>query len=261
MSELAGRRAIVCGSTRGIGRASAEILAARGATVTLVARNERALDDTVASLPAPAGQVHSRVAADFEECEQVASRVQAHIDDNGPVHILVNNTGGPPGGRLLDAEPTDFSRALSMHVVCSHLLVGAVVPGMTAEGYGRIINVISTSVIAPIPGLGVSNTIRAAVANWARTLAHELGPDGITVNNVLPGFTSTQRLQSLIERRAAAQGVTETDLIRDWKDSIPLRRFADPHEIATVVAFLASADGSYVTGVNLPVDGGRTAAQ
>jgi 3-oxoacyl-[acyl-carrier protein] reductase len=261
MSDLTGRRAIVCGATQGIGRATAEILATHGATVTLVARNERALEDAVSALPVPAGQAHDRLTADFEDCEQVAARVRAHLERSGPVHILVNNTGGPPGGRLLDAEPADFTRALSMHVVCNHLLVGAVVPGMTAEGYGRIINVISTSVIAPIPGLGVSNTVRAAVANWARTLSDELGPSGITVNNVLPGFTNTQRLQSLIERRAAAEQVTETELIEAWQAGIPLRRFADPHEIGAVIAFLASPDASYVTGVNLPVDGGRTASQ
>lgn len=261
MGSLTGRRAIVCGSTQGIGRAAGESLASHGATVTLLARNPRALSAVAESLPCPDGQSHGWVAADFEDCDAVATAIAAHLEDTGPAHILVNNTGGPPGGSLLDAGPADFEHAIGMHVVCSHLLVREVVPGMTSEGYGRIINVISTSVIAPIPGLGVSNTVRAAVANWARTLAHELGPSGITVNNVLPGFTSTQRLQSLIERKAAAADLTEPEQIRQWQEGIPLRRFADPREVGAVIAFLASPDASYVTGVNLPVDGGRTASQ
>jgi len=175
-----------------------------------------------------------------------------------PVHILVNNTGGPPAGLAVDASFEQFLQAFNNHLLCNQALVQAVVPGMRRLRYGRIINIISTSVKQPIPGLGVSNTIRAAVANWAKTLATELGPDGITVNNVLPGMTETERLRSLIATRAAQSNRTEADVSQSMKDEIPLRRFAVPAEIAAAVAFLASPAASYINGINLPVDGGRT---
>lgn len=177
---------------------------------------------------------------------------------HGPVHILVNNTGGPPSGPLIEAEPQAFERAFANHVISNQLLVQAVLPGMKSSGYGRIINIISTSVKQPIPGLGVSNTIRAAVANWAKTLAGELGPFGITVNNVLPGYTDTARLGSLIQARAQRSGVPEDAVRREMISQIPLGRLARPEEIAAAVVFLASPDASYISGINLPVDGGRT---
>ena len=212
-------------------------------------------------LPTDHGQVHHAVPADFTLPTEVQNAVSAHIASTGPAEILVNNTGGPPGGPILDATYDDFMRALAMHVGANQLLAQTVVPGMKSSGYGRIINIISTSVLTPIRGLGVSNTTRAAVANWARSLADELGPDGITVNNVLPGFTSTARLGSLIDAAAAKRGVPRDEVVSDWEATIPLRRFATPAEIAAVVGFLASPDASYVSGVNLPVDGGRTSAQ
>ncbi len=261
MNTLGGRRAIVCGSTSGIGRACAEELALLGAAVTLVARDESALGDAVRALASDRGQRHAYVMADFAEPDSVRAAVDEHIAEAGPVHILVNNTGGPPAGPLLDARLDDLQRAIAMHVGCNQLLAQAVVPGMRDAGYGRIINIISTSVIAPILGLGVSNTTRGAVANWARTLAGELGAHGITVNSVLPGYTSTPRLSELIARKAARDGTSEQEVVGDWEAGIPLRRFAEPAEIAAVVGFLASPAASYVNGVNLPVDGGRTAVQ
>jgi 3-oxoacyl-[acyl-carrier protein] reductase len=194
MGDLSGKRAVVCGSTQGIGRACAEELAGRGAEVVLVARNETALEEVSSGLATPHGGGHSFVRVDFTDPEEVRRRVSEHLDRVGVAQILVNNTGGPPAAPLVEARPTDFLRAVTAHVGSAQVLVQTLLPGMRESGYGRIINIISTSVVAPIPGLGVSNTTRAAVANWARTLAHELGPLGITVNNVLPGFTGTKRL-------------------------------------------------------------------
>ena len=261
MSGLSGRTAIVCGSTQGIGRACALELARRGAGVTLVARDAAALQEIASRLPTDRGQSHAIVRADFTTPSEVRHTIDEHLESSGPVDILVNNTGGPPAGPILEATPDDFMQALSMHLAVNQLLAQAVVPGMKQAGYGRIINIISTSVLVPIRGLGVSNTTRAAVANWARTLADEVGPFGITVNNILPGYTSTARLESLIERTASKRGITSEAVAAEWEHSIPLRRFAEPEEIATVVAFVASPDASYVTGVSLPVDGGRSAVQ
>lgn len=261
MGDLTGKRAVVCGSTQGIGRACAEELAGRGADVVLVARDEEALRKVAAGLATPHGEAHSWVRADFNDVEEVRRNVSAHIAETGPAQILVNNTGGPPHGPLIEATPEDFQRALSAHVGCGQVLVQTLLPGMLEAGYGRVINIVSISVISPIPGLGISNTTRAAVANWARTLAHELGPLGVTVNSILPGYTATGRLKELAESMAAARGTSAEQVKAGWQAGIPLRRLADPSEIAAVVGFLASPAASYVTGVNLPVDGGRTAAQ
>jgi len=259
--SLKGQRALVCGSSQGIGLASAVALAERGASVSLVARDERALEAVRERLPRDQGQAHAVVVADFDDPEALGSRVRAHLAEVGPCSILVNNTGGPPGGPITDATASDFQRAMTRHLIANQTLLQAVLPGMKELGYGRVINITSTSVVAPIPGLGVSNTVRAAVANWARTLAYELGPFGITVNNVLPGYTDTARLRSLVAKRAEREGLEASDVEQRWRQSVPLRRFATPQEQGEVVAFLASPAAAYVTGVNLPVDGGRTAAQ
>lgn len=258
---LTGRRAVVCGSTQGIGRACAVALAEQGASIVLIARHREALEKVRESLPAAADQQHDVIMADFSDWETLRERVQDHVATGPPAHILVNNTGGPPAGPVFEASPDDHLKAFTQHVICNQVLVQAFAPGMRDEQYGRIINIISTSVIAPIRNLGVSNTIRGAVANWARTLAGELGPAGITVNNVLPGYTQTARLTSLLRGRAERAGTDLSDVEQQIAHSIPLRRMAEPSEIAAVVAFLASPAASYVNGVNLPVDGGRTAVQ
>jgi 3-oxoacyl-[acyl-carrier protein] reductase len=260
MIDLTGKRALVCGSTQGIGRACAELLTRQGAEATLLARDESALKEVASILDRKNKQVHHWIVADFRDPQTVRERVAAHLTETGPLHILINNTGGPSSGPLLDARPEDFLTAVTMHVVCNQLLVQALLPGMKAAGYGRIINIISTSVREPIPGLGVSNTTRWAVAAWAKTLSREVAPFGVTVNNVLPGFTDTARLRSLFESRAKREG-RPFDEIRDATlQSVPAGRFAAPTEIAAAVAFLASPEASYVNGINLPVDGGRLAS-
>lgn len=260
MTSLAGRRALVCGSTQGIGRASAEALAQAGAQVVLLARNAGRLEAVRDLLPRAAGVVHGMLVADFAEPDAVGRVVQEHLVTHPPFHILINNTGGPPPGPLLEASEDAFRSAFSMHLLCNHALVQSVVPGMRSERYGRIVNIVSTSVREPIQGLGVSNTIRAATAGWAKTLSKELGPFGITVNNILPGSTRTGRLESLIASRAKSGQISAAAIEDAMTAEIPLRRFAEPAEIAAVVAFLASPSAGYVTGVSLPVDGGRLAS-
>ena len=256
--SLQDKHALVCGSSKGIGKASAIELAKLGAAITLVARNHTALETVKAELSTDQNQQHQILIADFNEPEALSAKVKAHIQLHGPVHILINNTGGPPGGAIVNAETGAFLKAYRMHLLCNHLLAQAVIPGMTEAEYGRIINVISTSVKQPIPGLGVSNTTRGAVASWAKTLASELGPFGITVNNVLPGYTQTERLEEIIQSWAQKQGKTEDEIIEGMQAGTPARRFASPEETAFAVAFLASPSAAYINGINLPVDGGRT---
>ncbi len=258
--NLTNKHAVVCGSTRGIGRAAAIELASIGARITLLARNESALTQLAKELPTPANQKHTFAIADHSDLDSVRAGIQSTITNHGPVHILINNTGGPPGGAAIDANLDEFTNAFSAHLLANHILVQAVVPGMRAQNYGRIINIISTSVKEPIPGLGVSNTIRGAVAQWAKTLSRELGPDQITVNNILPGFTETDRLSSIFKARAQKQSITEAEAAQAMRAVVPLARFATASETAAAIAFLASPAAAYISGVNLPVDGGRLAS-
>lgn len=255
--DLRGKRAIVCGSTRGIGKAVAVELALLGAAVTAVARNEAGLQSTLAELSDAHGQRHEYLVADFNEPEKLKSIVRIYAGGN-VVHILVNNTGGPPAGLAIDAEPEDFLQAFSAHLICNQILVQAVAPGMKSAGYGRVINIISTSVKIPIPGLGVSNTIRGAVANWSKTISQELAPFGITVNNVLPGATMTDRLEEVLRGKAEKTGKSFDEVREQMIREIPAGRLASPHEVAGAVAFLASPAAGYINGINLTVDGGRT---
>jgi len=253
-TSLTGRSALVCGSSQGIGLACARQIASLDARVTLCARNEVDLGKALETLP---GSGHTHLVADFDEPESVVAAVQSHIDRYGHFQILINNSGGPPGGPIFSAESDEFLVALKRHLICNHRLAQLLVPGMEASGYGRIVNIISTSVREPIPNLGVSNTTRGAVASWAKTLSKELGPAGVTVNSVLPGFTDTARLSELMEKRARAQGTTPDEIEKDWIESIPLARLATADEIGSAVAFLCSPAASYISGVCLPVDGGR----
>ena len=256
--DLTGKHALVCGASQGIGRAAAIELAALGADVTLLARSREALDAALAALPKThAAQSHATISADMRDHDELRAKVEATANAH-PVQILVNNSGGPPGGAANAAGADEFRLAFEQHVIAAQVLLQAVLPGMKGSGYGRIVNVISTSVKEPIKNLGVSNTIRGAVASWAKTLAGELGTHGITVNNVLPGYTQTQRLEQILAERTRATGKATADIEHTMLASVPLGRFAKPAEIANVIAFLATPAAAYVNGINVPVDGGRT---
>lgn len=256
--NLTGKTALVCGSTQGIGKAAAVELALLGANVTLIARNEEKLREVVETLDISSGQLHRYVVADFSDHQNVKVAIENYLRLVPDVHILVNNTGGPSGGPIIDADTEQFIKTFEMHVVNNQFLAQSVVPCMKRAGFGRIVNIISTSVKQPIVGLGVSNTIRGAVASWAKTLSLELGQYGITVNNVLPGFTKTARLDSLIESRSKSQGKSIEEMEEQMKATIPIKRFSEPEEVAAAVAFLCSPAAGSISGVSLAVDGGKT---
>lgn len=254
--SLEGKYAVVCGSTQGIGLAIAEELALLGANCTLMARNEEALKEAVHNLDIALRQQHNYLVADFSRPDEVKNTIEAHVS-NHPVHVLINNSGGPAAGAIVDAKEEDFLKAFSQHLICNHILTKTVIPSMKKEGYGRIINIISTSVKIPLKNLGVSNTTRGAVASWSKTMANELGQFNITVNNLLPGSIVTRRLNSIIENTAKRGNVLIEVVEKNMKEEIPMKRFGDTSEIAAVAAFLASPAASYVNGASIPVDGGR----
>ncbi len=259
MYTLNGKNALIGGGSDGIGLASAQALARTGANITLVARNEERLQTALATLDISQNQQHDFLVLDFAQPAQVENDLSAYLGKNNPTfHILVNNSGGPAAGAAHTAALDAFAAAFAQHLLSAQVLLKALLPNMRASGYGRIINIISTSVKQPLPNLGVSNTIRGAVASWAKTLSLELAADGITVNNVLPGATNTARLQTLIEQKSKKTGASIESVTEEMLAEIPARRFAEPQEIAAAVAFLASPAAAYINGINLPVDGGRT---
>lgn len=255
--NLTGKNALVCGASRGIGRATAHELAALGCNVTALARSGDVLSALIAELPKSAGQQHSFLIADYTDQADLKQKV-LDLAQSKPIHILINNTGGPAGGPITESDPQAFLAAFNQHLINNQILAQCLLPGMKKAGFGRIINVISTSVKQPITGLGVSNTIRGAVANWAKTLANEVAGFGITVNNLLPGSTNTERLQEIFNDRATRNKTTPAEEAEKMKKTVPAGRFAEPNEIGAAIAFLASPAASYINGINLPVDGGRT---
>lgn len=254
--NLNNKNALVCGSTQGIGKATAMTLANEGVNITLVARNREKLKTVLSELPNP--KKHSYIVADFTNPRDLQEQVIKFIENNHGFHILVNNTGGPRSGNILTASIMEFDNAFIQHLKCNHVLAQSTIPFMQAQGFGRIVNIISTSVKEPIPGLGVSNTIRGAVGNWSKTLATEVAAFGITVNNVLPGFTETERLNDIIKIKATNEDRTIEDMTEIMKNYTPAKRFAKPEEVANAITFLASDAASYINGINVPVDGGRT---
>jgi len=255
--NFSGKRSVVCGSTQGMGKATALLFSELGAEVILVARNRDSLQDVLSKLSTSHGQTHDSLCADFSNPDELKRAINNYAIRNPPIHILVNNTGVPAPGEIAQAHSDDFLEGLNKHLICNQFLSQALIPGMKKEKYGRIINIISTSVKQPIKGLGLSNTIRGAVASWAKTLSSELAPYGITVNNLLPGATNTERLYSLFESIAEKRNVSPDEVKAEWIKEIPSGRIAEPIEMAHAIAFLASPFAGYINGINLPVDGGR----
>jgi 3-oxoacyl-[acyl-carrier protein] reductase len=251
--QLKGKKALVCGASQGIGEATARILAQMGAQVCVLARRSEVLEKLVEELP---GSGHRALALDLSSTVEIENALKPLL----PFHIVVNNAGGPKGGPLLDATSEDFLSALRTHLLAAQKIAQLTVPGMKADRYGRFINVISTSVKTPLANLGVSNTVRGAMASWAKTLANEVGSSNITVNNVLPGYTRTGRFESLRKAASDKNKLPEAQIEQQWASTIPLARIGEPEEVASAIAFLASPAASYISGINLPVDGGRTPA-
>ena len=259
--NLAGRTALVCGASRGIGAATAMLLAEQGARVVVLARNQNSLAELIETMPPAHSGAHEIFCADLANFAELGGALDTLLHKlSGPISILVNNSSGPKGGPLVSATCEEFFTAQHQHLMAAHTLVQKLIPGMKAQKYGRIINVLSTSVRIPIAGLGVSNVTRSAMAAWAKTLANELAPLGITVNNVLPGYTSTERLEELVNSRASTLGVSASEVKEQWRQQVPMQRFATAKEVGGAVCFFASELASYITGQNLAVDGGRIGA-
>ncbi|MBA3827776.1 MAG: SDR family oxidoreductase [Taibaiella sp.] len=257
--DITGKRALVAGSTQGIGLAAARELALLGASCVLISRNEEKLKEAVATLDNSKGQQHTYVVADFSNPEEVKAAV-ANLVSNTAIHILINNSGGPAAGPVTEADSESFLSAFNQHLICNHIITQAVMQGMKSAGYGRIVNIISTSVKIPLKGLGVSNTIRGAVASWAKTMSIELAPFGITVNNVLPGATATGRLEAIIKNKVTKTGASAGAVTEEMLEEIPAKRFGQPEEVAALIAFLCTPAAAYINGTSIPVDGGRTGA-
>lgn len=256
--DLNGKNAFVGGGSKGIGLASAQEIALLGANITLVSRSENDLKAALQTLDTSKGQKHDYLVADYSDLEVLKTKLETQLTKKSVYNIIVNNTGGPAGGAIKDAQLNEFTAAFNNHLMANHLIVQTFLAAMKESGFGRVINVISTSVKIPLTGLGVSNTIRGAVASWSKTMANELGVFGITVNNVLPGATATDRLSSIIENKSKKVEKSTEEVENQMRSIIPLKRFAEPNEVGAMVAFLASPAAAYVNGTSIPVDGGRT---
>ncbi|MEC7744068.1 MAG: SDR family NAD(P)-dependent oxidoreductase [Candidatus Thermoplasmatota archaeon] len=246
---LEGKTALVCGASKGIGRAVALMLARAGARVIACARSVDDLDSLVSEMH---GQGHRYLELDLEDIDALSRK----IANLGAVHILINNSGGPPGGPLLENTVEDFSGPFKRHLHAAHTLTRALTPGMEREGSGRIVNIISTSVREPIDNIGLSNTLRGAMASWSKSLSREL-PTCITINNILPGFTDTGRLDSLAGSISNKSGKSVDEVKKNWMDGVPIQRLVDPLETAAAVTWLCLPSSGAIRGVSLAVDGGR----
>lgn len=256
--DLSGKRAFISGASQGIGEAAARELASYGSNITLFARTESKLAKLALDIEKNYNVSCDFIASDINDLDLLKEKVQEKLRENGNYHILINNSGGPKGGPLLEADPIELLQFFQNHILAAQVLVNAFKDGMTSDKYGRIINIISTSVKQPIPNLGASNTIRGAMSSWAKTISREVG-EYTTVNNILPGFTETPRLHSLAEGASKRLGKTKDEVITMWSEQSPLNRIAKPEELGYAIGFLASPSAAFVSGINLPVDGGRLA--
>lgn len=256
LNQLKGKTALVCGGSDGLGYGAAEQLAKAGSRIILVGRSADKLKAKKAAIDSINSLDNKSLQLDFNNLEAVEQTV-ADLVSEIPIHILINNCGGPPPGKLVDAKLNDLKVAFGQHILASHIISKKLIPTMKSTGYGRIINIISTSVRQPIMGLGVSNTIRGAMASWSKTLSLELANTGITVNNILPGATKTDRLTNIISAKQKKFNISEEEARNQMLNQIPMGRFAEVEEVAKAILFLASPDASYITGVNLQVDGGK----
>lgn len=247
------RRALICGASQGIGLATAQRLSEMGMTLTLLSRTESKLKNSLRELK---GEGHDYVAADIGDLKSWKDELHARHQQN-PYTVVVLNSGGPKSGPITRAEPEQFLQAMTNHLVANSVIVGLFLEEMRKQNFGRVITVTSTSVKIPLPNLGVSNTARAAVAAWGKTLANEVAAFGITVNNVMPGYTDTPRLRELIENAAGLAQKSYAEMETQWKNQVPMKRFAQASETADLIGFLASEKASYITGQNIAVDGGR----
>lgn len=250
-----GRVALVAASSRGLGRAAARELAEGGASLVLCARGADTLEAAAAELRETGAHVEA-VVADVAREDGVRSVVDAAHHRFGRVDVLVTNAGGPPAGPFEDHDLQAWRDAVRLNLESAVGLVQGVLPGMKERGWGRIINITSVAVKQPVDGLMLSNSVRAAVTGFARTLANEVASHGVTVNNVLPGFTRTERLEELVAKAAKREGIDRAQALARWEEAIPAGRLGEPQELGALVAFLASERAAYITGTSIPVDGG-----
>ncbi|MDH5381139.1 MAG: SDR family oxidoreductase [Cyclobacteriaceae bacterium] len=256
--DLRGKNALIGGGSQGLGLASAIELSKLGASCTLVSRKEETLENALLNLDVSKGQTHNYLVADYSKPSEILEKVKAKLEKGYVWHILLLNSGGPASGNILDLSVSDFQQGFDMHFHTSHELSRLLIPGMKAAGYGRIVSVLSISIKQPIAELPVSNAIRSGLASWAKTLANEVGKFNITVNNVLPGYTETDRLEYLFEKRAELASTSVEKIKEVYKEQVPMKRLGKPEEFGAAVAFLCSPAASYINGINLPVDGGAT---
>lgn len=254
---IAGRGALVGGSSSGIGLACADLLLAEGVRVVLVSRGEARLKLASQALSSKHGRAVPYVAADLATSEGAEAAFRSAESLLGAIDIVVNNAGGPKSGPFETLADGDWESSFHLNLMSAVRLSRLATPGMKARQWGRIVNITSTSVKQPIEGLMLSNSIRMSVVGFAKTLADELGPHGITVNTVAPGYTGTERLDQLAAAKADRIGVSKDSVLESWRGDVPLRRIGLPEEVAAAVVWLCSQQGGYITGVTLAVDGGR----